>query len=416
MKLNYPYFKLNLNIKSTDLLPNFWFSLILTILMLLLASGIFHFIPVLISSWLQFIFTTLIVSWCGLPIFKKGWLSLIERRLDMFTLITIATIVTYAYGAFILFFSDIFPNMYANTDILFETVAVIVSIVWLEQIFEAQVWKKVKETSQIVEQMPSPIEKKTQLLSHYVICAALLIAISTFIFTMDMTDGFISAISVLVIACPRAITLSAPIAMRWGIKRLEKSGVTFNEPECLVRLEKAKVLIVDKDSVTEPSASSAFKLLRKEGFYIIMITSDDYTTAENIAKSLGIEAIETATSPQHKQEVAIRLTHQGFRVATTTASDRGMTLELYNDLNDQITNIRFPKNDLLDLVRARQLSKKVKRNILQNLLFAFIYNLLFIPIAAGVYYHLTGSPFNPMLAAILMLLCTTFVMINALRL
>ena len=95
----------------TYLLRHFWISLILTIPVPLLAAGMFSFISPLTSSLLQFILATPVVIWCGWPILKRGWLSIVRCHFNMFTLTSIGIAITYVYGVLALFFSNFFPEI-----------------------------------------------------------------------------------------------------------------------------------------------------------------------------------------------------------------------------------------------------------------------------------------------------------------
>lgn len=419
MKLTYHPSKSILDNELKDLFQRFWLSLILTVPVLLLSIGIPHFIPTYLSSWLQFILATPIVIWCAWPILEKGRLSIVERHLNMFTLIAIAIILAYIHGVFTLFFPTFFPivlTINGYLDFLFEIATLITTIFLFEQIFEIYIWEKAKDELHHIKRTSIAIEKFANLVSSYLVIGVLLIALLTFVFGFGLRYGFISAIAVLIIACPRAITLSAPIALFSGMARAAKLGIEIENEACLERLEKVNVLIIDKNCIAAQSASLALKLLRDERIHVVMVTNDDFISAETIANKFGIEAIETEINTQQKREVVKRLRQQNFNVSiVTNINDAGIMLELVTD-TDKKSYIRLMKNNLLDLVDAYQLSKKVMSRIRQNLFFAFIYNLICIPLAAGVFYFWTGLIFNPIIAAILMFSCVAFVMLNALRL
>ena len=182
-------------------------------------------------------------------------------------------------------------------------------------------------------------------------------------------------------------------------------------------------------SVVDPikeSTPAAFKVLQKEGIHIIMLTGDNRTTAEAVAKKLGIDAIEAEVLPNQKGEIVKRLKVQGYTVAMAgdgindapalAEADIGIAMGTGTDVAMQNAGIVLVKGDLMGIARARQLSKKTMHNIRQNLFLAFFYNVLCIPVAAGIIYPWTGLLLNPIIAALAMSLSSVSVIGNALRL
>ncbi|MBP9764670.1 MAG: heavy metal translocating P-type ATPase, partial [Gammaproteobacteria bacterium] len=182
-------------------------------------------------------------------------------------------------------------------------------------------------------------------------------------------------------------------------------------------------------SVSDPlkkTTARALDLLRKEGIRIVMVTGDNRTTANAVAKKLGIDAIESEILPQEKSKIVKNLREQGYIVAMAgdgindapalTEADIGIAMGTGTDVAMQSASITLIKGDLMGIVRARQLSKKVMRNIRENLFLAFIYNILCIPIAAGILFPWTGVLLNPMIGAAAMSLSSISVIGNALRL
>jgi Cu+-exporting ATPase len=159
---------------------------------------------------------------------------------------------------------------------------------------------------------------------------------------------------------------------------------------------KAAGLVAVADPIKE-TTPAALRALKAEGIHVVMLTGDNRTTAEAVAKKLGIEEVEAGVLPDHKNEVVRRLRAAGRVVAMAA----GVTLV---------------KGDLNGIVRALRLSRATMRNIRQNLFFAFIYNSLGVPIAAGVFYPLFGVLLSPMIAAAAMSLSSVSVIGNALRL
>jgi Cu+-exporting ATPase len=181
--------------------------------------------------------------------------------------------------------------------------------------------------------------------------------------------------------------------------------------------------------VADPIKSStpeAIKLLRQEGIRLVMLTGDSRTTAQAVAKKLGIDDIEAEVLPDQKHEVVKRLQSQGRVVAMAgdgvndspalAQADVGIAMGTGTDVAMQSADITLVKGDLRGIARARILSRSTMHNIRQNLFFAFVYNVLGIPVAAGVLYPFVGLLLNPMIAAAAMSLSSVSVIGNALRL
>lgn len=422
--------------------------------------------------------------------------------------------------------------------------------------------------AQIVQQVAeaqrsrAPIQRLADIVASYFVPAVIIIAIITYFAWMffgpkpAMTYGLISAISVLIIACPCALGLATPMSIMVGMGKGAEAGILIKNAESLERFEKVNVLVIDKTgtltlgkpTVTEimaeapfnenellffaasleknsehpfanaiiqaaqarnislknptefiaeigkgirgtidqkrvalgntklleslnlntnllekvalekkaqelrlqgvtvmylvvenqitgligvsdpikPTTPSALKALREEGMHIIMLTGDNRITAEAVAKKLGIHSIEAEILPQQKYEIVKRLRSEGNIVAMAgdgindaaalAEADIGIAMGNGVDIAMQSAHITLVKGDLLGIVRARHLSKKVMQNIRQNLFFAFAYNIICIPIAAGVLYPWTGLLLSPMFSAAAMSLSSVSVIGNALRL
>lgn len=176
----------------------------------------------------------------------------------------------------------------------------------------------------------------------------------------------------------------------------------------------------------KPSTSAALSALRAAGLHIVMATGDNRTTADAIARSLGIGAVEAEVLPAQKAEIVKRLIAEGRIVAMAgdgvndapalAAADVGIAMGTGTDVAIESAGITLLKGDLGGIVRARNISHATMRNIRQNLFFAFAYNAAGIPIAAGVLYPLTGALLSPMIAAAAMALSSVSVIANSLRL
>ncbi|MBI5448636.1 MAG: copper-translocating P-type ATPase [Gammaproteobacteria bacterium] len=663
-----------LNKELTDMSRRFWMGVILSAPILFLSMGmhfpviasVVHLISSHTSSWIQFILATLVTLGCGWPLLKRGGISILERHLNMFTLISLGTMVAYGYSIIALFFPGIFPSAFRSpggeVNLYFEAASVITTLVLMGQVLELKgrnetsgalralldlspkmahkinkdneveialedvqvndllrvkpgekiptdgevtegnsavdesmitgesipvekgVGVKVmggtlnlsgsfimradrvgKETmlAQIVQLVSdaqhtrAPIQRVADRVSGYFVPIVLFISMVTFFVWMfvgpnpAVTYGFISAISVLIIACPCALGLATPMSITVGIGRGAQAGILIKNAASLERFEKVNFLVIDKTgtltlgkpvvkniiaapnfdenkillvaaslenqsehplanaivsaaresklsllkvtdffsetgkgvkgflegkrvalgnirllddlnivtevleekakilrqngetvmyvvvgdqlagliSVSDPIKSSAIpalNLLRREGIKIMMVTGDNSITANAVAKKLGIDNVEAEVLPQQKNLIVKKLKEKGYLVAMVgdgindapalAEADIGIAMGTGADVAIQSSDITLIKGDLKGVVRARQLSNKVMRNVRENLFLAFVYNILCIPIAAGVLYPWTGILLNPMIGALAMSLSSVSVIGNALRL
>jgi Cu+-exporting ATPase len=176
-----------------------------------------------------------------------------------------------------------------------------------------------------------------------------------------------------------------------------------------------------KDSTLE-----AVTMLREDGIRIIMLTGDSRTTAEAVARRLNINSVKAEVLPEQKSEVVTRLQTVGRVVAMAgdgvndapalARAQVGIAMGTGTDVAIESASVTLVKGDLRGIVRARRLSRGTMRNIRQNLFFAFIYNVLGVPLAAGVLYPLFGVLLSPMIAAAAMTFSSVSVIANALRL
>ena len=176
----------------------------------------------------------------------------------------------------------------------------------------------------------------------------------------------------------------------------------------------------------KPTTPAALAALRRDGLRLVMLTGDARQTAERIAAELGIADVVAEVLPTAKADVVRRLTVEGATVAMAgdglndapalAAAAVGIAMGTGTDVAIESAGITLIQGDLAGLVRARKLARATRRNIRQNLGFAFGYNALAIPVAAGVFYPWLGSLLSPMLASATMSLSSVSVIANALRL
>jgi Cu+-exporting ATPase len=179
------------------------------------------------------------------------------------------------------------------------------------------------------------------------------------------------------------------------------------------------------DSIKETSVS-AIKTLQSFGIKVVMITGDNAKTAQAVARKVGVDQFFADTSPQQKAEIIKRMQDEGKFVAMAgdgindapalAQAQVGISMGTGTDVAMNSAGVTLVKGDLVGIVRARALSVGTLKNIKQNLFFAFVYNALGVPIAAGVLYPFFGILLSPMIAATAMSLSSVSVIINALRL
>ena len=183
------------------------------------------------------------------------------------------------------------------------------------------------------------------------------------------------------------------------------------------------VAVADPIKVT---TAAALARLRQDAIRIVMLTGDNRITAQAVAGKLGIADVEAEILPEQKNAIVRRLRSEGHTVAMAgdgindapalAEADVGVAMGTGTDVAMQSAGVTLVKGDLAGLARARALSRATMRNIRQNLLFAFIYNVIGVPIAAGALYPLFGLTLSPAISAAAMALSSVSVVANALRL
>jgi Cu+-exporting ATPase len=211
-----------------------------------------------------------------------------------------------------------------------------------------------------------------------------------------------------------------PLAQAAEGRRAEGQTVMF------VAVEGRPAGLIAVADPIKATTAEALKALRDDGVRIVMLTGDNRTTAQAVASRLGIDEVEAEVLPERKNEVVADLRRQGRIVAMAgdgindapalAAADVGIAMGTGADVAMESAGVTLVKGDLRGVARARLLSEAVMRNIKQNLFFAFVYNALGVPIAAGVLYPVFGILLSPIFAAAAMSLSSVSVIGNALRL
>jgi Cu2+-exporting ATPase len=216
-----------------------------------------------------------------------------------------------------------------------------------------------------------------------------------------------------------------------GVKMEQDLEVRANELEdesktvvWLADEERSLTLIAITDRVKATSAAAVAKM-HEMGVAVYMLTGDNRVTAEAVAKQVGLQYYEASLLPQDKSEFVKRLRSEGHRVAMVgdgindsaalAQADIGIAMGQGSDIALDIAKMAIVGNDLVKIPEAIKLSKRIVRTIHQNLFWAFIYNIIGVPVAAGVLYPLCGFLLNPMIASAAMALSSVSVVTNSLR-
>lgn len=662
------------NPELVSMTRRFWVSVALTVPVLFLgmsemipgnpAAGIFSMSAI---GWIEFVLAAPVVLWAGWPFFQRGWASVVNRSLNMFTLIALGTGAAFFYSVIAVLFPQVFPaafrGAHGEVPVYFEAAAAIITLVLLGQVLElrarSQTSSAIKSllklsprTARLVradgteidvpvehlqvgdlmrvrpgEKVPvdgviaegsssideslitgeaipveknigarviggtvngtgsfvmraervgsettlaqivkmvsdaqrsrAPVQRLADRVAGYFVPAVVLIAVLSFIAWAifgsqpKMAHALLSAVAVLIIACPCALGLATPMAIMVGTGRGAVAGVLIKSAEALEILEKVDTLVVDKTgTLTEgkPRVASIFAIeslsendvirfaatlekasehplaaailaaaaernvmpgkvvefqshtgkgvtgkadsrsaglgnralleqlnvtfdklnekakvmeadgqtvmfvvldgravgilgvadpikvttkeaidaLERDGIQIVMLTGDSQATADAVARKLGIEKVIAGVLPDKKAEVVRALQAEGKIVAMAgdgvndapalTQANVGIAMGTGTDVAIESAGITLLAGDLRGVSRARNLSRATMRNIRQNLFFAFAYNSLGVPIAAGVLYPFFGLLLSPILASAAMTFSSVSVIANALRL
>jgi Cu+-exporting ATPase len=210
----------------------------------------------------------------------------------------------------------------------------------------------------------------------------------------------------------------------WRVRAEEARGAGGSV--VLVAVDGRPAGLLEVRDPVKPGAARAIAALARDGVRVVMVTGDAWTTARAVAREVGISEVEAEVLPDRKLEVVERLRREGHVVAMAgdgvndapalAAADVGIAMGTGTDVAMESAGITLVKGEATGLVRARRLSRGTMRNIRQNLFWAFAYNALGIPLAAGVLYPFTGWLLSPMVASAAMSFSSLTVIANALRL
>ena len=250
------------------------------------------------------------------------------------------------------------------------------------------------------------------------------------------------AIAVLVVSCPCALGLATPVAIMVGSGVGARRGILFKNAAALEAAGRARIVVLDKTGTVttgrldddsgavvadapRPDSAAAVRDLRAMGLRVLLLSGDNERTARAIADAVGIDEVVAGVLPDGKHRVVEDLKKEG-RVAmigdgvndapALAAADLGLAIGAGTDVAIDAAGAVLVNSRLSDVVAALRLGRATLRNIRENLFWAFIYNVLLIPLAAGTLYPLFGWKMHPDLGALAMSLSSLCVVLNALRL
>ena len=302
----------------------------------------------------------------------------------------------------------------------------------------------------------APIARTADKVAAVFVPAVIAVAVITFIVWMligQTTDYALArAVSVLVISCPCALGLATPVAIMVANGVGARNGILFRTAEALEQTGKTDIVVLDKtgtltygisnrisheversellstiaeyDSLRE-DAGIAIDMLRKNGIRVIMLTGDNENTAKKVSEAAGIEEIISNVLPQDKEAVVRKLKDEGNVMMVgdgindapaLTVADIGVAIGTGTNVAIEAADVVLMNSKLTDIAYAISLSRATLRNIKQNLFWAFFYNVIGIPLAAGCFIAILGWELNPMFGAAAMSLSSLCVVTNALRL
>lgn len=265
-----------------------------------------------------------------------------------------------------------------------------------------------------------------------------------------LPQAILSAVAVLVIACPCAMGLATPTALMVGMGKAAEKQILIKDAAALERLRKVDALVIDKTGTLtipnqnvdftkaddidletretiKPNAAEAMSILQKDGIEVWMMSGDKEEAASYWAKKAGIQHYQSKVKPDDKQALVNKLQDEGKRVMmigdgindtqALALADVSMAIGRGTDVAMDVAQVTLMGDDLMAIPEAVKLSRKTVSMIWQNLFWAFVYNIVCIPLAAGVL-HIFGIDFQitPMWASGLMACSSLSVVLNSLRL
>lgn len=324
-----------------------------------------------------------------------------------------------------------------------------------QQVGEKTALSQIIRMVQEAQSSKAPVQRLVDKAALVFVPTIIGISLITFIiwFAVGGVEGLphaiISAVAVLVIACPCAMGLATPTALMVGIGRAARRHILIKDAAALETLRKVNAIVVDKTGTLtipnrnvdftkaadlpleeretlKPNAREAVDALRREGIEVYMMSGDKEEAAAYWAEKAGIKHYQSQVKPDDKQQLVSRLQHEGKCVAMVgdgindtqalALADVGIAIGAGTDVAIDAAQVTLMGDDLTTLPEAVRMSRQTTRLIWQNLFWAFVYNLVCIPVAAGAL-RLFGIDFQitPMWASALMAMSSVSVVLNSLK-
>ena len=301
----------------------------------------------------------------------------------------------------------------------------------------------------------APVQRVVDKVAMIFVPSILAISIVTFIVwwiiggTAMLPHAITSAVSVLVIACPCAMGLATPTALMVGIGKAAQKNILIKDATALENIRKVDAMVIDKTgTLTEPNkdvdftqsgsltleeretlkpyAREAMDNLQRQGIDVYMMSGDKDEAARYWAEKAGIKHYQSKVMPQDKENLVRKLQAEGKHVAMVgdgindsqalAAANVSIAMGKGTDIAMDVAQVTLMGSDLRRIPDAILLSRKTTRMIYENLFWAFIYNIICIPLAAGVLYKVCDFQITPMWASALMAMSSVSVVLNSLRL
>ena len=325
-----------------------------------------------------------------------------------------------------------------------------------QQIGEDTALAQIIRMVQAAQSSKAPVQRVVDKVALVFVPVVTAIALLTFVIWLvaggadHLPQAILSAIAVLVIACPCAMGLATPTALMVGIGKAAELQVLIKDATALERMRKVDAIVIDKTGTLtlpnqaidftkadnldlearetlKPHAAEAMKALQERGIAVYMMSGDKEEAAHYWANKAGIEHYQSKVLPQDKENLVRQLQREGHTVAmigdgindtqALALADASMAIGRGTDVAMDVAQVTLMGDDLRNIPRAFDLSQRTVRMIAQNLFWAFIYNLVCIPLAAGVLYAFgIDWQITPLWASALMAFSSVSVVLNSLRL
>lgn len=325
-----------------------------------------------------------------------------------------------------------------------------------QQIGEDTALAQIIRMVQAAQSSKAPVQRVVDKVALVFVPVVTAIALLTFVIWLvaggvdHLPQAILSAIAVLVIACPCAMGLATPTALMVGIGKAAELQVLIKDATALERMRKVDAIVIDKTGTLtlpnqaidftkadnldlearetlKPHAAEAMKALQERGIAVYMMSGDKEEAAHYWANKAGVEHYQSKVLPQDKENLVRQLQREGHTVAmigdgindtqALALADVSMAIGRGTDVAMDVAQVTLMGDDLRNIPRAFDLSQRTVRMIAQNLFWAFIYNLVCIPLAAGVLYAFgIDWQITPLWASALMAFSSVSVVLNSLRL